>query len=215
MYSRQLSKWKYIFVEVDGPSSIEANDVVILILGPDSPSECAFAALLRSDIKNERTHFTEKLTAHKLEVVHRAIKTPVDDKHLGKTTGQVFHGIELAEFAEKVSGNAVLFKQRLLFFFGFEVEFPEEISIAGRAKRQLVVFIEVLQICFDQRMQRAHFVGQHGLASDDPIDDRVHRSGAGGCIVRVGLRWVGLVLLWSLSRENQSGKGQQDRQERG
>src|SRR2546430_15655518 len=100
----------------------------------------------------------------------------------------------------------------MLSFFGVEVQFSKEVPVTDGMEGEFVVFIQTLQICFDQRMQASHLCSHDGFAADDSINDLVDRyrirwSGRG----RDGRDWScgRLVLL----REHESGTGKRDNQD--
>src|ERR1700688_3128122 len=65
-------------------SAIEAHHVVILIFNPDASEEAAFAGLWTGGhVEHEAAHFSEKFTAHVIELVVLFIEAiGVDENHL-------------------------------------------------------------------------------------------------------------------------------------
>src|SRR5262249_30675121 len=108
------------------------------------------------------------------------IEMPVDHEHLCKTARQILYGIELRYFARDLTRYGVCFEQRMVFLFRVKVELSDEVLVTYRTEGQVIIFVETLQIGFDQRMKSAHLRRQHRLSANNAIEDLTDRSVAGG-----------------------------------
>src|SRR5947207_6745503 len=76
-----------------GVRSIEADDIEVLILHPDSSGKSSTAGvLLGLYVDYEATDFSQEFSPDKPEVIVLALHVCVQHHHLGKAQGQKFHG---------------------------------------------------------------------------------------------------------------------------
>src|SRR5581483_7150313 len=72
--------------------AVEAYDIEVAILDPDTAKEASFAdVLLRLDVNHQAADFAKKFSPNEGEVVVLALKIGVDQDHLGKAQGQELH----------------------------------------------------------------------------------------------------------------------------
>src|SRR5438105_8566684 len=136
--------------------SVESDNVVVLILSPDASFESSERTLLRSDIENKCSHFTEKFTADIFDAVVFPVEVSVDDQHLRKPSRQILYRIKLSDLAGDAAGDTAALKQRMFFVFGVEIQLSKEVPVADWTEGEFVVLVQTLQVCFDQRMQAPH-----------------------------------------------------------
>ena len=156
-----------------------------MILDPNSSLEGARATLLRCDVEHKAADRAQELPPDIFQIVGVAIERAGHDQHLFKTFGQILHGINLFEAAPDRTGDVGGFIRRIQErtfsnLSRIEVELPEKIPVSGWMKRQLIVFLDSLNVGFHEWMHLLHCGGQCCFFCGDPIDDLVYR-GVGAC----------------------------------
>src|SRR5208282_3668340 len=185
-------------------SAIEANDVVILVLDPDTAKKPAFASvLLRRHVHHYAAYFAQKFPPHEREIVVLTLKILIEHYHLGKAQRQEPHGIDILQLAEHLlaqpfrrrrSENAV----RSSFA---HIQAAQKIYVtAGDGGVELFVFLEILEISFHQRMKLLHLRQEEMFALDGSIDHLIKAAGGGAGLLRGGVPSRELRLLRGLCK---------------
>src|SRR6267142_6327441 len=156
--------------------AVESNNVVVLVLNPDTSLESTRAALLRHHIEDKTTDRAQELAADVFEVVVVTAELPTDDEHLLETFGQILHGVNLFQPVQNgIRGGAgpagLILECSLFDRRGFVIELSEKVPVAGWMESKLVVLFEILDISLDEWMHFLHRCTQRRFFCDKFFDD--------------------------------------------
>src|ERR1700680_1284679 len=127
------------------------------------------------DINNETTNFTQKLAAHKSELVIFFLKVSIKDYHLGEAERKKPQRVNAGQLAEHpVAETRLPDEGYVLRAFG-HFEASEKVLVLGRNRVTIAVILEVLQVGLCHRPHVPHLREKRMLALDDPIQHFVKR----------------------------------------
>src|ERR1700730_18664484 len=110
--------------------SVEADNVVVAVLNPDSAEEPAACAVLGLNVDHDATHFSEKFLAHEFEVVVLLLKVSVEHDHLGEAQGQKLAGKYVGKRVQGLELETVLLFKQLVLHAIVQVKASQKILIA-------------------------------------------------------------------------------------
>src|ERR1700730_532887 len=150
--------------------AVEADHVVILILDPHPAQEASGScALPGHDINNETTNFTQKLAAHKSELVIFFLKVSIKEHHLGEAERKKFQRVNTGQLVEHpVAETRSPDEGYVLRAFG-HLEASEKVLVLCRDRVTIAVRLEVLQVGLYHRPHMSHLREKRMLALDDPV----------------------------------------------
>jgi hypothetical protein len=138
--------------------AIEAHNVVVLVLRPDSSHKPPIPAVLSGlDIDHQAANLSEKLAPHVGKAVGLAVKIAVQQDHLGKSRRPKPQRVEFAELRKDVKsghrrelpgclvGKPILEIPR-------QVQSAQKVTVADWDRAGSVIVLEVLNVSFDQRV---------------------------------------------------------------
>ena len=169
-------------------SSVETNDVVVLIFDPDSTQEArclfTFAGL---NIDHQASNFTQKFTPNKVELVIALLEIAVEHHHLGESHRQIMQGINAGQLAQHAVSETRLSHKRDVLEAIAHVQSTQKILVLDRRRVAAGIVLQVLKVGFDQRMHMSHLCHEIVLALYNSIDNVVERERGR----RQSLRWRG------------------------
>ena len=160
--------------------SVQAHNVVILILDPDPAQESSLAGiLLRSDVEHEAAHIAEKFAANVVELVVIAVKVgAVGVDHPRETERLVLHLEELVEAPHQPRLHALLFFFQVIFTINrlTHIHAAKKVMIFAGHGTELGIKAKILQVSLDHRRARGERLHQSMLALDEAVDNLIHRA---------------------------------------
>src|SRR3984893_3437282 len=187
-----------------GVGSVEADNVELAVLYPDSPFEAAGRSVgFGLDINHQAAHFTQKFAPDKIEGVILSVEIGVGHHHLGESQRLEVQGEDTRQFSESAASGSWVDKRNVLRTIA-HIQTPEKVLVVNRGRVAAGIGFQVLKIGFDQWPQVAHLGKQEMLALHHAVDDLVKRArgwqawsrGRGsGCRVGSGPRECNLSFL--------------------
>src|SRR5437899_1788302 len=121
-------------------SSIEADNIVVLILHPDSSGKSSTAGvLLGLYVDHEATDFSQEFSPDKPEVVVLALHVFVKHHHLRKAQGQEFHGVQASQLGKDASAKPRLTQEGTIFGSFAQIDSTQKILITCRYHAQFFI----------------------------------------------------------------------------
>src|SRR5215469_1166630 len=156
-------------------ASVEADDVISLILNPDCSPEAVAVLFGRAHLKHQALHFSKKFAMHGTETVVLAVEAgSVDEDHAGKP-----NRTERVKFRERPGHtlNQVLVEIEL-FLRRMELYASEKVVILTGNESQSRIGLHALKIGFHHRAVASNGFGERTLLDDDAVDRLIR---IGGC----------------------------------
>src|SRR5712691_12568846 len=165
-------------VAVSAIRSVEAHDVEILVLDPNTAEKAALAgARLRGNVKDQAAHFSEEFAVHPLEFVVLLIEAVgIDKNHLQEAVRQVLHGEgkEISNAGENLFALGVGVGQGNEGHAPGEIGAAQKVFVAGRNKSELLIGFEILDVRLDQRRVLTDFLIQMIFVHHYAVDNLIH-----------------------------------------
>ncbi len=161
-------------------SSVQANDVVILIFDPDAAQEAALAcSLFRCDIKHQATYIAKKLAAYVMKVIVLAVEVAaIRIHHPGEAHGLVLHLEQLLEAAHQARLHALILLLQIILAVDrlAHIHAAQKIMVGARNWAELRISRQILQVSLDHRRAVREHLHEPMLALNEAIDHLVHGS---------------------------------------
>ena len=137
--------------------AIKADNVVVLVLNPNSPEEAhGLFALPRLYVNDEATQFSQEFATDKSELVVLFLKISVEQDHLRKAHRQIMQRVDSRKFAQHAMTKPRLAYKRHIFRAIRHIQAAEKILIPDRHGMLIGIILQVLQIGLNQRMHVTH-----------------------------------------------------------
>src|ERR1700674_214905 len=121
------------------------------------------------DINNETTNFTQKLAAHKSELVIFFLKVSIKDYHLGESERKKPHRVNTRQLVQNPMAEPRLSDEGYVLRAFVHLEASEKVLVLYRDRVTVAVRLEVLQVGLYYRPHMSHLREKRMLALDDPI----------------------------------------------
>src|SRR5579864_4682337 len=128
-------------------SSVETNDVVVLIFDPNPAQEsgCLFT-FTGLNIDHQAPNFTQKFTPYKVELVITLLEVAIEHHHLGESHRQIVQGIDAGQLAQHAVSETRLSHKGDVLKAIAHVQSPEKILILDRRSVAVGIVLQVLKI---------------------------------------------------------------------
>ncbi len=165
-------------------SSIEANDVVVLVLDPDAAQEVrAFDVFFRDHVEDQRAYVSEELLAKILQLIVIFIELVIEKDKLHEPERNIVHPVKAIQAIEHAAheSRAITALKSLFADASLVQNQPaKKILVALGNAAQLLVRFHVLDIGLYQGSILVHVLDQLGFGIEDAVS---HGIVGGRCLV--------------------------------